>query len=126
MSRYSFASKISTLNSSTGTWEKTHHPDVMVNLYADQVCTILIQFSMDGSTVHSSLSKESTASVNEFTTAFTSKSLIRIQTPKLALQTLLGLGLIVQMFYILRLIRIRLTQLSIYDFHLMNIKKLNP
>lgn len=53
----------------TGTWERVFQPDVMVNLYADQACTLLLQFSMDGSTVHSTITKYSTASTNEFTTA---------------------------------------------------------
>jgi len=73
-------SKISKLNSSTtnlsasnsytftGDWEKTSHPDAMVNLYADQVCTLRFQFSHDGATVHSTLTKLTTANINEFST----------------------------------------------------------
>lgn len=76
------ACEISTVNSSTtnlgagnsytftGTWEQTNHPDLMVNLYADQVCTVRLQFSMDGgTTVHSTLTRISTAGINKFTTA---------------------------------------------------------
>lgn len=32
----------------TGTAELTHHPDLMVNVYADQDTTIQIQFSLNG------------------------------------------------------------------------------
>lgn len=52
----------------TGEWEQTLQPDAMINLYADQDCTILFQFSNDGSTIHSQLTKKSTAGINEFTT----------------------------------------------------------
>lgn len=41
----------------------------MINLYADQVCQLLIQFSHDGSTIHSQLTKNTTVNINEFTTA---------------------------------------------------------
>lgn len=82
---------VSTVNSSTtnltvsnsytytGTWEQTFDPDMMVNLYADQVCTILIQFSMDGgTTTHSSLSKLTSVGINEFTTAVKGARYVRI------------------------------------------------
>lgn len=53
----------------TGTWEQNFQPDVMINLYADQVCELKLQFSHDGSTVHSTLTKNTTANINEFTTS---------------------------------------------------------
>jgi len=53
----------------TGTWEQVTQPDGMVNLLADQVCTLKLQFSMDaGVTVHSTLTKMTSANINEFTT----------------------------------------------------------
>lgn len=82
MSRFSNIPRISTVNSSTtnlavgnsytftGTWELSYTESVMVNLYADQVCELTMQFSMDGgTTVHSSLTKMTTVGFNEFTTA---------------------------------------------------------
>lgn len=53
----------------TGIWEQNFQPDVMINLFADQVCTILLQFSNDGVTIHSQLTKNTNANINEFTTA---------------------------------------------------------
>jgi hypothetical protein len=53
----------------TGTWERNFESDVMVNFYSDQNCTLLLQFSNDGVTTHSQLTKETTANINEFTTA---------------------------------------------------------
>ena len=52
----------------TGDWVRTLHPDAMVNLVADQVCTMLFQFSLDGVTVDSTLTKLTTANINEFST----------------------------------------------------------
>jgi hypothetical protein len=72
---------ISTVNSSTtnlavgnsytftGTAERTNHPDIMVNLFADQICTLSIQFSQDGTNWDSTISKTTVASVNKFTTS---------------------------------------------------------
>jgi hypothetical protein len=73
--------QVSTVNSSTinlstgnsytftGAWEQNFQPDVMINLYADQICELKLQFSNDGSTIHSTLTKLTTASINEFTTS---------------------------------------------------------
>lgn len=94
------AADISTLNSSTtnlgsgnsytftGQWEQTEHPDLMVNLYADQDCTLVIQFSMDGgTTVHSSLTKLTTANINEFTTAVKGARFVRVVVTTASLTT---------------------------------------
>lgn len=71
----------------TGEWERTAHPDIMVNLYANQVCTLLIQFSTDGSTVHSQLTKITTASLNEFTTAVKGARYCRVVVTTASLTT---------------------------------------
>lgn len=63
----------------TGTWEQTSHPDMMINLFADQDTTVLIQFSMDGgSTVHSTLTKYGTSGSNEFSTAVKGMRHVRV------------------------------------------------
>lgn len=42
----------------TGEWESTLHPDIMVNLYTDKPCSVSIQFSNDGTTIHSTLPRK--------------------------------------------------------------------
>lgn len=70
-----------------GDWEQTNHPDVMINLYADQVCTMLLQFSNDGVTTHSTLTKKTTAQINEFTTAVKGARYFRVSVSTASLTT---------------------------------------
>jgi len=62
----------------TGTAEKTSHPDLMVNLYADQDTTITIQFSQDGTNWDSSIVKKGSAGFNEFTTGVKGARYVRV------------------------------------------------
>ena len=62
----------------TSAGELTVHPDVMVNLYADQPTTVLIQFSQNGTDWDSTLPKSGAAGFNEFTTAVKGKRYVRI------------------------------------------------
>lgn len=71
----------------TGTGEITDHPDVMVNLYADQIATISIQFSIDGTNWDSSISKTTIAGQNKFTTAVKGYRYVRIVVTTASLTT---------------------------------------
>lgn len=62
----------------TGEWELTHHPDVMVNLFSDKICNLKLQFSFDGVTVHSTLTKNTEANINEFTTSVKGARFFRV------------------------------------------------
>lgn len=71
----------------TGTGEKTNHPDVMVNLYADQATTIQIQFSQDGTNWDSTLTKYGASGSNEFTTAVKGARYVRVVVTTASLTT---------------------------------------
>ena len=71
----------------TGTAEQTNHPDVMVTLFADQVCSLSLQFSHDGTNWDSTISKVSAASLAEFTTAVKGNRYFRIVVTTSSLTT---------------------------------------
>ena len=93
------SSYISTVNSSsvnlavgnsytfTGTAEQTNHPDLMVVLFADQVTTIQIQFSIDGTNWDSTITKNGSASINEFTTSVKGYRYVRVVVTTASLTT---------------------------------------
>jgi hypothetical protein len=90
---------VSTVNSSTtnlaagnsytftGVAEKTPHPDLMLNLYADQATTITIQFSQDGVNWDSSLIKKGASGFNEFTTSVKGSRYVRVIVTTASLTT---------------------------------------
>jgi hypothetical protein len=71
----------------TGTAERTAHPDLMLNLYCDQITAISIQFSQDGTNWDSTLSKIGAAGVNEFTTAVKGFRYVRVIVSTASLTT---------------------------------------
>jgi hypothetical protein len=93
------ASYISTGNSSTtnlaagnsytftGTGQQTNHPDMMVNLYADQVCTIQAQFSTNNSDWDSTITYVSAAGFNAFHTLVKGKRYVRVVVTTASLTT---------------------------------------
>lgn len=108
--RNTLSSYISTSNSSivnldagnsytfTGTGEMTDHPDMMLNLYADQPTTIQIQFSQDNSNWDSTITKNGKSGFNEFTTIVKGARYVRVivttdslTTTAFRLQTQFGL-----------------------------------
>lgn len=71
----------------TGTADRTPHPDIMVNLYTDQVTAISIQFSQDGTNWDSSINKVGAAGFNEFTTSVKGYRYVRVVVTTASLTT---------------------------------------
>lgn len=71
----------------TGSWEKTNHPDMMINLFADQDTTVSIQFSQDWTNVDSTITKLWTSWSNDFTTAVKWARYVRVIVSTASLTT---------------------------------------
>jgi hypothetical protein len=71
----------------TGTAEQTNHPDLMLVLFANQVTTIQIQFSTDGTNWDSTITKYGSASINEFTTSVKGNRYVRVVVTTASLTT---------------------------------------
>jgi len=62
----------------TGTAELTSHPDMMLVLYTDQVTTISIKFSIDGTNYDSTITKYGAVGTNEFTTSVKGRRYVQV------------------------------------------------
>lgn len=71
----------------TGVADRSNHPDLMVNLYADQNTTIQIQFSQDGTNWDSTITKQGSAGFNEFTTSVKGLRYVRVVVTTASLTT---------------------------------------